>query len=134
MSESCGPERLSEQLEDGNPLLLLDCRSAQDYNTSHVVGAIHVAIPSLMLKRLKRGNISVASVISGNESRDRFDRHCKTDTIVVYDECTEDMNINSTGVVSLLIRRLKEDGCRVCLLQGGSLSPPALCLCSPRLT
>ena len=119
MSETCRPDRLHELLEDGQPLLLLDCRSAMDYNTSHISGAIHVAIPSLMLKRLKKGNISVSSVISGNESRDRFDRLCKTDSIVVYDECTEDVSTTSSGFVSLLIRRLKEDGCRVCLLQGG---------------
>lgn len=120
MSESCEPQWLNEQLNDGSRLLFLDCRTQSDYNASHITGAIHVAIPTLMLKRLKKGHISVSSVISGNESRDMFERHCKTDTIVVYDQCTQDTTDESGGgVVTLLVRKLAEDGCRVSLLQGG---------------
>ena len=123
MSESVRPEWLSQELDTGTQLLLMDCRAPNDYNASHIVGAIHVAIPSLMLRRLKKGKLTVSSVISGNESRDRFDRHCKTDTVVIYDERTSDLNANSTSVVSLLIRKLREDGCQVYLLEGRSISP-----------
>ncbi len=118
MTLSCQTDWLGQQLDNGKELLILDCRSPNDYNTSHIQGAIHVAIPSLMMRRLKKGNLSVCSVINSPESREKFNKKWKTETLVVYDECTSDINANTTSVVSLLMRRLKEDGCRVCLLEG----------------
>ncbi len=118
MSLSCQTEWLSQQLDNGKELLILDCRSPNDYNTSHIQGAIHVAIPTLMLRRLKKGNLSVHSVINSTEAKAKFNAEWKTETLVVYDECTSDMNANTTSVVALLMKRLREDGCRVCLLEG----------------
>ena len=118
MSGSCRTEWLSQQLDNGKELLILDCRSPNEYNTSHIQGAIHVAIPTLMLRRLRKGNLSVCSVINCAEAKEKFNAKWKTETLVVYDDCTSDINANTTSVVSLLMRRLREDGCRVCLLEG----------------
>jgi dual specificity MAP kinase phosphatase len=119
MTLSCQAEWLSQQLDNGCELVILDCRSPDDYNASHIQGGIHVAIPTLMMRRRQKGNLSVCSVINSLESKEKFNKSWKTETLVVYDECTSDINANTTSVVSLLTRRLKEDGCRVCLLEGG---------------
>ena len=119
---------LSEQLDsvvDGTPgVLLLDCRAPNDYNASHVVGAIHVAIPPLLLRRLKKGNLAVSAVISGNEGRDQFARRCREETLIVYDDCSCDANINPTGIAWLLLKKLRGDGYRARMLNGKSPSCP----------
>lgn len=120
---SCSPEWLSQQLDNGKGILLLDCRPPNDYNMSHIQGAIHVVIPTLMQRRLKKGNLTVSSVISCAEGKEKFDSQWRKETVVVYDECTSDINSNTTSVVSLLLRKLKEDGCRVFLLQGRVFYP-----------
>ena len=115
---------LSQQLDsvdDGTPgVLLLDCRAPNDYNASHVVGAIHVAIPPLLLRRLKKGNLAVTTVISGNEGRDQFTRRCQEETLVVYDDSSSESNVNPTGIAWLLLKKLRGDGHRARLLNGRS--------------
>jgi hypothetical protein len=67
--------------------LLLDCRSLTDYTSSHIRGARHLALPSLILKRLERGNLSVRSLL-----QQQTDTHLLADDtnnnrpIVLYDD------------------------------------------------
>ncbi|XP_078423896.1 dual specificity protein phosphatase 6-like [Cetorhinus maximus] len=113
---------LHDQLERGNDrLLLVDCRAHELYDSSHIEAAIHVAIPGLMLRRLKKGNFPVKSLISNNEDKERFARRCKTDIILLYDESTVEWNenLNATSVLGLLLRKLKDEGCKVFCLEGG---------------
>ena len=117
MNGSCTCDWLGDQLDGGNQLLLLDCRPQGEYQEGHIEGAIHVALPTLMLRRLRKGNLSISSVI-GAENREMFERKCKTVTVVIYDDSRTDTNANPTSVVGLLARRLKEDGCSVCVLSG----------------
>lgn len=112
---------LREQLEartDG--LLVMDCRAQELYESSHVESAINVAIPSLMLRRLKKGNLPVRSLLSDGEDREKFVRRCKTDTIVLYDEYSREWNENVDGgsVLGLLLRRMKDEGYKAYYLEG----------------
>lgn len=112
---------LREQLEtrrDG--LLVMDCRAQELYESSHVETAINVAIPSLMLRRLKKGNLPVRTLLSDGEDRERFVRRCKTDTIVLYDEYSREWNENVDGgsVLGLLLRRMKDEGYKAYYLEG----------------
>lgn len=112
---------LREQLEtrrDG--LLVMDCRAQELYESSHVETAINVAIPSLMLRRLKKGNLPVRSLLSDGEDREKFVRRCKTDTIVLYDEYSREWNENVDGgsVLGLLLRRMKDEGYKAYYLEG----------------
>ncbi|MEQ2198098.1 Dual specificity protein phosphatase 6 [Xenoophorus captivus] len=114
---------LREQLEtqrDG--LLVMDCRAQELYESSHVETAINVAIPSLMLRRLKKGNLPVRSLLSDGEDRERFVRRCKTDTIVLYDEYSREWNENVDGgsVLGLLLRKMKDEGYKAFYLEGDS--------------
>ncbi|XP_012719132.2 dual specificity protein phosphatase 6 [Fundulus heteroclitus] len=125
---------LREQLEtrrDG--LLVMDCRALELYESSHVETAINVAIPSLMLRRLKKGNLPVRSLLTDGEDRERFVRRCKTDTIVLYDEYSREWNENVDGgsVLGLLLRKMKDEGYKAFYLEGGfskfQAEFPALC-------
>lgn len=112
---------LNEQLELGNErLLLMDCRPQELYESSHIESAINVAIPGIMLRRLQKGNLSVRALFTRSEDRDRFTRRCGTDTVVLYDESSSDWNENTGGesVLGLLLKKLKDEGCRAFYLEG----------------
>ncbi|XP_056272651.1 dual specificity protein phosphatase 6 [Pseudoliparis swirei] len=115
---------LREQLEarrrdDG--LLLMDCRAQELYEAAHVDAAINVAIPSLMLRRLKKGNLPVRALLSDGADREEFVRRCTTATIVLYDEASRDWNENVDGgsVLGLLLRSMKDEGYTAFYLEGG---------------
>ncbi|GAB0176527.1 dual specificity protein phosphatase 6 [Grus japonensis] len=114
---------LNEQLEMGNDrLLLMDCRPQELYESSHIESAINVAIPGIMLRRLQKGNLPLRSLVaSSEEDRERFARRCGTDTVVLYDEHSRDWNENTGGesVLGLLLKRLKDEGCKAFYLEGG---------------
>ncbi len=128
----CTPEWLTTQLDfrsssgdfrsttgdQSNSVLVMDCRSPNDFNSSHILGAIHVALPTIMLRRLKNGTLPVASVIKCNEGKERFNSLYKTGTLVLYDQDSHSTSANPSTVIGLLLRKLQEDGCRVRLLEG----------------
>ena len=119
----CSPEWLTQQLEnmgtgDSYSILVMDCRSPNDFNSSHISGAIHVALPTIMLRRLKNGTLPVASVIKCNDGKEKFKSLYKTGTLVLYDQDSSSTSANTSTVIGLLLKKLKEDGCRVRLLEG----------------
>ena len=119
---------LNEQLELGNErLLLMDCRPQELYESSHIESAINVAIPGIMLRRLQKGNLPVRALFTRGEDRDRFTRRCGTDTVVLYDESSSDWNENTGGesVLGLLLKKLKDEGCRAFYREGTRRGSPA---------
>lgn len=123
-------EWLQEELESGaTSLLLLDCRSHELYESSHIETAINLVIPGLMLRRFKKGNIPIRTIISNHEDKEKITRRCKTDTVVLYDECTADwQNCGApASVLGLLLQKLWEDGCKAFYLEGKFLPPPLDC-------
>lgn len=114
-------EWLQLELESGaTSLLLLDCRSHELYESSHIESAINLVIPGLMLRRFKKGNIPIRTIIPNHEDKEKFIRRCKTDAVVLYDECTLDWQdgVTATSVLGLLLHKLWEDGCRAYYLKG----------------
>jgi len=95
-----------------------------------------------MLRRLDRGQLPIDSVINGQDGRDRFARLLKSETIVLLDECSRDIDASATStqasvevqtstmtskhVMSMLLMRLKADGCQVRWLEG--IETTVLCL------
>ncbi|XP_062842962.1 dual specificity protein phosphatase 7 [Trichomycterus rosablanca] len=123
-------------------LLLLDCRSHELYESSHVESAIHLSIPGLMLRRLRKGNLPIRSVIPNDVDKERFSRRCDTDTVLLYDENGDSPapapasgppgpGSGSGSVLALLMQRLREDGCSAYYLEGGfnkfQMEYPELC-------
>jgi len=120
LGEYCCPDQLRDFCSKSpKSLLVIDCRPSTEFARSHIRGAINIILPSLMLKRLKRGNLNIASVIQNNEAKEKFNKHYQTATIVLYDECSTDLNANPSSVISLLLKKIKQDGGRASFLLGG---------------
>lgn len=112
-------------------LLVLDCRSVDEYAACHVTGSMPVTVPSIMLRRLRNGSASVASVIGGGDAlRAAFVERWKSDCIVLYDNDASahlpgpglEAGVDCCSILTTLMKRLKADGCRVYCLQGGFTS------------
>ncbi|XP_068603239.1 dual specificity protein phosphatase 7-like [Brachionichthys hirsutus] len=119
-SKSVGWLRLEFE-SGGASLLLLDCRPHELYESSHIESAISLAIPGLMLRRFRKGNIPIRTIIPNHEDKEKFITRCKTDTVVLYDEGTVDWRDCGApaSVLGLLLRKLWEDGCKAFYLEGG---------------
>ncbi|XP_076448008.1 dual specificity protein phosphatase 7-like [Babylonia areolata] len=113
------PERLREEIRNHGKVLVVDCRTQAEFVRAHVRQAINISLPSLMQKRLKRGSLNVSSVIHNNEAKERFSRCCKTHVVLLYDDCSSDLNANPSSVLSLLVKKLRQDGSKVAFLIGG---------------
>lgn len=118
-------QELTSSERDGQ-LLILDCRLQAKYAVGHIRGAINVALPGILLRRLATDKVSIATLIKCNESREKFLRNWQTHTVVLCgDECDPfffDNNCSSTSNVSTLhtlYRNLEQNGCHVVYLQGG---------------
>lgn len=116
-------EWLQLELESGGAsLLLLDCRSHELYESSHIESAVNLAIPGLMLRRFRKGSVPLRTVVPSHQDAEKFLRRCKSDTVVVYDECTAEWTENgapaSASALALLLHKLWEDGCRAFYLEG----------------
>ncbi|XP_076468613.1 dual specificity protein phosphatase 6-like [Babylonia areolata] len=118
------PERLLDEIRGGSgsgnsTVVIVDCRPQADFVKAHIRQAINISLPSLMQKRLKRGSLNLSTVIQNNEAKERFSRCCKSQQVVMYDECTTDLAANPSSVLSLLVKKLRQDGGRVAFLIGG---------------
>lgn len=144
-------EWLQEELEvrGGASLLLLDCRPHELFESSHIETAINLAIPGLMLRRLRKGNLPIRSIIPNHADKERFATRCKAATVLLYDEATAEWQPEPgapASVLGLLLQKLRDDGCQAYYLQGegrtetpygigaprDSLTPPLEALSSPR--
>lgn len=114
-------EWLQLELESGGAsLLLLDCRSHELYESSHIESAINLAIPGLLLRRFKKGSLPIRTIIPNHEDKDKFMSRCKTDTVVLYDESSVDWQDGGApaSVLGALLQKLWEDGCNAYYLEG----------------
>uniref|UniRef100_A0A9L0SPC1 protein-tyrosine-phosphatase n=1 Tax=Equus caballus TaxID=9796 RepID=A0A9L0SPC1_HORSE len=117
-------EWLQEELEarGGASLLLLDCRPHELFESSHIETAINLAIPGLMLRRLRKGNLPIRSIIPNHADKERFATRCKAATVLLYDEATAEWQPEPgapASVLGLLLQKLRDDGCQAYYLQGG---------------
>lgn len=116
-------EWLQEELEarGGASLLLLDCRPHELFESSHIETAINLAIPGLMMRRLRKGNLPIRSIIPNHADKERFATRCKAATVLLYDEATAEWQPEPgapASVLGLLLQKLRDDGCQAYYLQG----------------
>ncbi|EDO45432.1 predicted protein, partial [Nematostella vectensis] len=124
MARGGSPNWLSEQMRSGNYVLLLDCRPFAEFVRSHIQGAINLTIPSLMLRRMKKGNnFSFTSLISSEEGKEQFNKNLHMATaVVLYDSNTKDIaSIGINSVMAVLIKKLADECASgtLRLLEGG---------------
>lgn len=126
----CTREWLSDRLRDGDDggdkpeaavrrqLVVVDCRPQAAYNNGHIVGAVSLTLPTLMLRRLVRGQLSTKSVVASIQQQlDPLDRATH---VVFYDDNTS-MPVGdvATCAVVVLMEKFREDGYRATVLDGG---------------
>lgn len=112
MARGASVSWLSDQLRNRNYILLLDCRPFAEFARSHVQGAINLTIPSLMLRRLKKGNsFSITSLITSEEGKEQFNKNLPLASgIVLYDSSTKDISsVGLNSALGVVIRKLSED-------------------------
>jgi len=126
IDDTCSAQWLCDQLcsstDAVDDVLVLDCRSADEYADAHVAGSLPVVVPSIMLRRLRNGISNVAAVVSGDAlARTLFTERYRTSHIVLYDAAGDVIGSHdgaADSVVQVLMNRLKKDGCRVSYLLG----------------
>ncbi|ALC45147.1 Mkp3 [Drosophila busckii] len=144
--ECCNKEWLQSKLRasyDAEELIILDCRGSHEYSESHIRSAVNFSIPSIMLRRLAAGKIDLASTIKSPELKERIEKCYSLSLFILYNDVgvlqeqqpeqqqqqqqqQQDMAMAMFGngndainAISVLHRRLKQDGCRVVSLQDG---------------
>uniref|UniRef100_A0A131Y044 protein-tyrosine-phosphatase n=1 Tax=Ixodes ricinus TaxID=34613 RepID=A0A131Y044_IXORI len=105
--------------ESASELLLLDCRSPDDFARCRVRGSLGVSLPAsvLVLRRLSDGKLCVSSVLREARQRECFQSRYRDVPVVLYDA---DGAYGCDGqVTGVLVQRLRQDGCQVYCLSGG---------------
>ncbi|XP_025832108.1 dual specificity protein phosphatase Mpk3 [Agrilus planipennis] len=126
---------LAELRKDPKNLVILDCRSSNEYGESHIREAVNFSIPSIMLRRLAIGKIDLASTIKCRELKNRICNTYKQNIYVLYNDVlgVQHQQHPNDSTLSVLLRRLTQDGCHVVCLEGkdtkdeGETNERALC-------
>lgn len=109
-------ELLSLLRNDAKNIVILDCRSSNEYAESHIREAVNFSIPSIMLRRLAAGKIDLASTIKSRDLKLKICNKYKENLFVLYNDLAGVQQHQNDSVLWVLLRRLTQDGCRVACL------------------
>lgn len=120
-----GKDWLLQELRS-NPtrLIILDCRSSNEFGESHIRHAVNFSIPSIMLRRLAAGKIDLVSTVKCRDLKSKITNAYKESLFVIYsDLClteqkSQSINSPSETTMQVLTKRLQQDGCQVMCLKG----------------
>ncbi|XP_013108422.1 dual specificity protein phosphatase Mpk3 [Stomoxys calcitrans] len=76
----------SSSLRDAKDLIILDCRSSNEFSECHIRSAVNFSIPSIMLRRLAAGKIDLLSTIKSPELKERIHNGYKVSLFVLYND------------------------------------------------
>ncbi|KAG2177398.1 hypothetical protein INT44_007909 [Umbelopsis vinacea] len=137
------PELLAKKLSQGQKPLLIDVRTLPDYQKLRIRGSLNVNLPTLLIKRYRRGTISnfnLESFITTPNGRQRYLKRLaafgkdlesireEDDYIVVFDDCMdeEDKTSHAWTLVGVLEKAILENSvsgsgerARILWLKGG---------------
>lgn len=83
----------TELRSDVKDLILLDCRSSNEFSESHIRSAVNFSIPSIMMRRLAAGKIDLLSTIKSPDLKERIQNGYKLSLFILYN----DSNLLSGG-------------------------------------
>lgn len=120
-----GKDWLLQELRS-NPtrLIILDCRSSNEFGESHIRHAVNFSIPSIMLRRLAAGKIDLVSTVKCRDLKSKITNAYKDSLFVIYsdlcltDQKSQSINSPSETTMQVLTKRLQQDGCQVMCLKG----------------
>lgn len=122
----------SSSPSDGDLITLLDCRSAADFGECHIRRAVHLSLPSIMLRRLAGGKVTIGSVLksSNNNSSSSSSDGAKSRPFLPTTSGGSNKKQHTFvlcggggEIVSVLRKSLIQDGCPVVCLQGEIFRP-----------
>lgn len=111
------PQWLFTQYQQGSNLLIIDCRPFTDYSKAHIEGAINISVPSLMLRRLRKGNVPLKNFINSDIAKEKFDERRQVEKIILYDDQSTAECCRESSVLDFLQQKMSEDN-SVALLNG----------------
>lgn len=118
------------------PFLLLDCRGFLYYNECHIIGAVHIACSDRFSRKRVQNCSSVLDLISTNSRgiKGGYNSNCATTSsnsgalssvkcrdVIVYDEGTSDLNLDSAGLqspISFVLTHLLQENRQPIILNG----------------
>lgn len=128
------PQWLQSELRSATEnIMILDCRSTNEFQEGHIRSAVNFSIPSIMLRRLAAGKIDLTSTIKCRDLKERIQNAYRDSVFILYNDHTAELNSacathnsstimgnssNDAATINVLHRRLKQDGCRVFCLEG----------------
>jgi len=113
-------ETLRDDLYRNDDVLLLDCRTNEEYRLGNISGSYNIVLPQIMMRRLRANKLSLKSLVPPNfrQEKEAFLNKCLSYQVVLYDQLSTDLNSNDPSLLSLLYNRMKEEGCSVFVLKG----------------
>lgn len=76
----------SELRSPTKSLIVLDCRSSNEFQEGHIRSAVNFSIPSLILKRLATGKINLTSTIKCRDLKQRIQNAYNDSMFVLYND------------------------------------------------
>lgn len=115
---------LCEALRRGREeVLVLDCRGPEHYAAGHIRGAVSVGLPSLMLRRLASGKLSLPQVVRHlAPDADRLAALSRCGPLVLYDHADprHPHAPHAPSLMAVLCRKFSQEGRVAHCLTGGS--------------
>lgn len=84
-------------------IIILDCRSSNDYAASHIKQSANISIPTIMLRRLKEGKIDLFSTIKCKDLKNRILGMDVQTLFVLYHNSSAQ---SSPDIIQILSRKL----------------------------
>jgi dual specificity MAP kinase phosphatase len=118
---------LVDHLLAGSECLLVDVRPAHKFVQGHVDGAVNLTCSNLMMRRLRKGNLSLSVLVHGEDAKAKFEEKMKRRYVVLYDH-----DQGTSELLVLITKRLEHEcSSQIKVLEGGfskfSSSYPHLC-------
>lgn len=91
----------SELRSPTKSLIVLDCRSSNEFQEGHIRSAVNFSIPSLILKRLATGKIDLTSTIKCRDLKQRIQNAYNDSMFVLYNDTinvTPPASVTATAV------------------------------------
>lgn len=120
---------------NSSSLLILDVRDVKMFNEGAISSAVNVfCCGALILRRLKKGNTSVESLLTCEEDKQKFHtaKESEAVTVVVYDsDSANSSSVASDSLTAILLKKLSREVKSVAFLEGGYASfsdvHPSMC-------
>jgi len=108
-------------------VIILDCQNPPEFQEAHIRGAVNVTFPAIMIRRIAAGKIDLF-----DKSKELKAKMANAKIIfVVYDSHNPSGGSGQelSDLVSMVAKKLAQNGCRVATLKGKAKPLPILYIC-----